>query len=287
MPSYYVEAYLLQLIPCVKPRSPCHQRDSILALRVPPLLYTWKHIKRIYVTYTHIIYIFCIKLHVGLHLYSQCCKRLRKSWIVFFHWLSTMVVPRLLRCELYLFSRWILDQVTVRLSITAWHFIPSFPLQTWITVGYWWRQWHLPHVHQNGTSSDSRPRPRPIRPRFLVLEVEDSPRGPHPCRYLQHMVRCVFRYAGWGSPEDDDEWWSVILGRADQAPCCRSPQYDVRRWVLVSHSQPCTRLQLFQPKHTVSFSDAVDNENLCSPLMADRNMKYKIIDSISRGLTET
>jgi len=37
--TYQVRPNLLHSIPCVKRRSRCRQRDSILALRVPPLLY--------------------------------------------------------------------------------------------------------------------------------------------------------------------------------------------------------------------------------------------------------
>jgi len=49
---------LLRLIPCVKPCSQCHQTDSILALRVQPLLnmkYTWNNIVRLIPFCTHTV----------------------------------------------------------------------------------------------------------------------------------------------------------------------------------------------------------------------------------------
>ena len=74
---------LLQWIPCVKQRSQCHQRDSILALRVPPLLYN-QHTEYVSTTAhsARTVYILhvCMRRNDFVYYYSGKL-RCRQRWV--------------------------------------------------------------------------------------------------------------------------------------------------------------------------------------------------------------
>ena len=87
-----LKANLLQLIPCVKRCSRCHQRDSILSLRAPPLLYTRLIIATVW---------FCTVPHSSLLIFYECAWNSHvgvNTFIVFVRTFS-LLIPSV--CSIY------------------------------------------------------------------------------------------------------------------------------------------------------------------------------------------